>query len=594
MVQEKNIRDDTSIKTDSPDILLLANKKTKSIRVASDEAGKTDRFDKLNHENPPFLVIDKYSILENFLSNYFRQSKDPTEFRLFRAPLLDVKEAAPCMRDLFKENPSKECQDFAKKYEVKQISKNESINPLNKKEMNTIQEPKTQTQTEPAVNPSDRRFNEARIDWENISKLGISRDILERKGLLNEMLEGRKTSKLLPVKFNLGFAVINMDARLSFRQTAEGTLQLSVHGVHKQPKFDYPYYGHVFSEEDKKNLMETNNMGRLAKLSFRGSEEKVPCFISLDPLTNEIVAARADRIKIPEELFGQKLTVDEQNELSVGRKIYVESMISPKTGKEFDAHVQVNAEKWGIQLYFEKSLVKSMGGVDFTPQQTKDYNSGITIFVENMQRRNGGEPFSSFITKDANGNPLFTRYNPQSPEGNREIYIPKVINGVELTQQEHKALHRGVEIYLDNMVNDRGEVFSKFVKVDTESGRIYYSDKANGFNEIPEIKVPTHIMGKELTGTERAQLQEKGKIIEITDMTGFNGEKFSSLVQWNSRMGHFEFPKVKNDNPEQSTKQTEISTTAQTSRQSSESRQNSERQEVKKHDRNGFSAKIKV
>jgi hypothetical protein len=48
--QEQKIRDDTSQKTAelSPEILLLANTITKSIRVASDEAGKTDRFDKIN------------------------------------------------------------------------------------------------------------------------------------------------------------------------------------------------------------------------------------------------------------------------------------------------------------------------------------------------------------------------------------------------------------------------------------------------------------------------------------------------------------------------------------------------------------------
>ena len=52
MNEDQKIRDDTSTKTktakQSPDILLLANTKTKSVRVASDEKGKTDRFDKIN------------------------------------------------------------------------------------------------------------------------------------------------------------------------------------------------------------------------------------------------------------------------------------------------------------------------------------------------------------------------------------------------------------------------------------------------------------------------------------------------------------------------------------------------------------------
>jgi hypothetical protein len=95
----------------------------KSLRVASDEAGKTDRFDKLTkEENPPFLKITGNSILENFVSNYFRQSKDPTHFRLFRVPMLEAKDVAPHMRDLFTEKPSKEMLDFVRKYEVKPVS----------------------------------------------------------------------------------------------------------------------------------------------------------------------------------------------------------------------------------------------------------------------------------------------------------------------------------------------------------------------------------------------------------------------------------------------------------------------------------------
>ena len=49
MSEDQKIRDDTSVKTKmqaQQDILLVANMKKKSLRVASDEAGKTDRFDK--------------------------------------------------------------------------------------------------------------------------------------------------------------------------------------------------------------------------------------------------------------------------------------------------------------------------------------------------------------------------------------------------------------------------------------------------------------------------------------------------------------------------------------------------------------------
>ena len=591
--EEKKIRDDTSQKTaeQSPDILLLANTKTKHIRVASKEEGKTDRFDKINHENLPFLSIDKASILENFLSNYFRQGKDPTHFRFFKAPLDAVKSVSSFIRDIFNEVPSDDINDFMDEYEVKPViqankkenevkKENENHQNLKENKMDTVQE--TKTHSAAAETPANQRYTENMIDWETIGKFGISRDILEKKGALKDLLAGRKTEGLFTVKANFGKVVLDMQARLSLRKTPEG-VALAVHGVRKQPELDKPFYGHIFSDEDRKNLKETGHMGRLAHLSYRGSDEKTPCYISLDPFTNETLAANAQKVNIPEVICGVELSEKEITDLKEGRKIHVDGMVSPSTGKEFNADLQVSADKYGLQFSFEKGLVTSLGNVKLTKQQVEAYNSGKTIFLEDMQRK-GGEKFSSFITRDSNGNPMYTRYNPQSPEGAREIYIPKVINNVALSKDEFKTLQRGAPIYLDGMTTDRGEEFSRFVKVDLESGRIMYSDKENGFNERPEFKIPQELYGHKFSAEERAFLQD-GKTLHLTDLKGFekDKEKFSSYVNFNHRMGHFDFPKEHPDNP----KKTE--TTAQTAapevKQQPETPKSATRQTAKKDEK---------
>ena len=601
MNEVQNIRDGTTVQTDSPDILLLANTKTKSIRVASDEAGKTDRFDKINQENPPFLQIDKNSIVENFLSNYFRQSKNPTEFRFFRAPLPDVKDAAPYMRDLFQEKPSKELQDFANKYEVKPVSqaqKNESNNQFNKQSNNQLNEQKmstvqeNKTQSAPAVNASNHRFNEAMINWEQLNHFGISRDYLERAGLLDEMLKGYKTSKLVPVKANFGSATLATDARLSFQQTPEGHIALAMHGIRKQPELDKPFYGHIFSDEDKTNLRETGNMGRQAFLSYRGSEEKVPCLISIDKLTNEIVPCRAANVFIPNEVSSIELTEKEKEELREGKKIFVEGMISRK-GTEFDAHLQVNAERRGIEYIFDNDGQfnrKSIGGVSLTEKQIETLNIGKTIFLEDMTTKNG-QTFSSFVKLDENGNPGYTRYNPDTPEGAREIYIPKEINGVAITKDEDATLRRGTPIFLKDMVSRSGEEFSSFVKVDTETGRMSYAKTLDGFDEKPAFKIPDEVWGRKLKTNEKAQLQD-GKAVLITGMKGFDGKEFSSWLRVNQNQAKMDYFPENPEKPRHSARQTESSSTAQTARQ--DSKKQSEKEDKKQGKVKGFSAKIKV
>jgi hypothetical protein len=597
MNQEQSVRDGTSQKTASPeqqsDILLLANTEKKSIRVASDEAGKTDRLDKINQENPPFLKIDKNSIMENFLSNYFRQSKDPTYFRFFRVPLLEAKDAAPHLRDLFKEKPSKENQDFARKYEVKPLSQaqkndsnqsKESNHQLKNQKMDTGQE--TKTQTAPAVNASGQRFNEAMINWEQLAQFGISRDYLQRAQLLDEMLKGYKTSKLVPVKCNFGSATLATDARLSFRQMQDGQVALAMHGIRKEPELNKPFYGHIFSEEDKQNLKETGNMGRQAFLSYRGSEEKVPCLISIDKLTNEIVPCRAENVFIPKEVCGVALTEFEQNDLREGKKIFVDGMISKK-GNEFDCHLQINAERRGIEYLFDNDGQfnrKSIGGVPLTDKQIETLNEGKTIFLEDMTSKNG-QPFSSFIKLDENKNPQYTRYNPDSPEGAREIYIPKVINGVEITKDEDAMLRRGTPIFLKDMVSRSGEEYSSFVKVDTETGRMSTSKTLEGFDEKPSFKVPDEIWGVKLKATEKARLQD-GKAVEITGMKGFEGKEFSSWVRVNQNQGKLDFFTENPDKPRHS------ASTAQTNQQ--ESSRQSEKRAQKEEKPKKKSSKITV
>ena len=545
MSQKQKAGDVSSPKPEPPeqlsDILLLINTKKKSIRVASDEAGKTDRLDKINHDNPPFLKIDRSSILENFLSNYFRQNKDPTDFRFFRVPINIAKKAAQHLRELFKENPSQATLDFIRQYEVKptlqtQDSKIKDNYSQKEEIMNTTDTQPTQTET-----ASKQRFNEAMINWKQLEQFGVSRDYLKEKGLLDGMLRGYKSSQLVPVAANFGSAVLRTDARLSFQQSQEGPVVLAMHGIRREPELNRPYFGYIFSEEDRKNLKETGNMGRQAMISYNGSPAKEPYLVSIDRMTNEIVAVRADRAFVPDEVSGVKLTDHEKETLREGKAIFVEGMTSAKSGKEFDAHLQINAERRGIEYIFPNNGQfnrESIGGVELTRKQLEDLHAGKAIFVEDMKKKDG-ELFSSFVKLDVNGNPSYTRFNPDTPEGAREIYIPKEICNVRLTSEDRETLRAGKPVFLEDMINRKGEEFSSFVKIDTETGKISYARTEDRFDEKPVFKVPQEVWGVSLTTTQRAQLQD-GKAIHVTGMTGYNGQ-FDSWIKVNEKQGKLDY-----------------------------------------------------
>jgi len=555
---KKNVRDEplkpqVTENEQMSDIVFILDKMELILQAVS-KIGKDGKYSTVpadkEHSNS-FLKIDRYAnMFENFIKNFWSQLKDPTRFGILsvKADTLDSPEVKQAIEDLAAGKQTKAVEDFLKKYEIVPRDKeNQSINNQNQEEMAKKNETQQQAAQGDGTQQPKYRYNESMINWEELKNFGLSREYLMERGLLDQMLKGYKTNQVVPISMNFGSAVLRTDARLSFQQSVGGPIGLGIHGIRQKPELERPYFGHIFSEEDKKNLLETGNMGRVVELKGRNGEY-IPSFISIDKLTNEVVAMRAENAYIPQEIKGVKLTDQEINDLLEGKKVFIEGMIS-NNGKEFDAHIQVNAERRGIEYIFENDKLfnrQSLGGVELTKQQIEDLNAGKAIFVEGMERKDG-ELFSSYVKLDeATGRPSYTRYNPDSPEGAREIYIPNEIGGVKITAEEQQQLREGKVIFLNDMVNRKGEEFSSFIKADLETGRLSYSRTPDGFEQRAEFKIPEKVWDVKLTRNQRADLQS-GKAVLVEGIKGYDGKTISQYVKANFNQGRLDFY---NENPD--------------------------------------------
>lgn len=515
-----------------------------------------------------FLKFDKNSsILENFIKNFWSQLKNPTHFRLIRMTVHDYKMNKQAIRDLAEGKQTDAVKEFLKRYEIrpKENRKEQNVNQektetMAKKKQQQPQQPQEPLQqsevqqaaqgAQPQVPQAEQqpqapryRYNEDMIDWNALEKIGVSKASLEQEGLLDSMLKGYKTNKLVPLTLTLDAATIRMDARLSLIPMQNGQVGLGIHGIRKEPQLERPYFGHIFTEEDKKNLRESGNMGRVAELNLRGGTTE-PCLISIDKNTNELVAVRQEHVYVQDEVRGVKLSPDEIQTLKNGGQVFVDGMISNK-GKEFSATLQYSAERRGLEFIFPKDQAfnqQSLGGVQLSPTQLKMLSEGHTILVEDMKRRNSDEVFSSFVTLDkVTGRPNYTRHNPETGE----IYIPKEICNVQLTHEDKELLRKGQPVFLENMVNRKGEEFSAFVKLNMTTGNPQYSRTPDGFNEQQAPRIPAEVYGHVFTAQERANLQD-GKAILISDLKS-NGKQFSSYLKVNPGSGQLQYFQ---DNPD--------------------------------------------
>lgn len=510
-----------------------------------DEKGKVQTVPADERNENSFLKFEKNSsILENFIKNFWSQLKEPTHFRLIRMTIHDYKQNKQAIKELSQGKETDTMKEFLKRYEIRprenrEQSKNEKEKETmakkqtpQEKAQQPVQTPQTQEQQAPRY-----RYNENMVNWEALEKIGVSKASLEQQGLLDSMLKGYKTNKLVPLTLTLTSAKVKLDARLSFIAMPDGQIGLGIHGIRKEPELERPYFGHIFTEEDKKHLRETGNMGRVAELNLNGGTY-TPCLISIDKNTNELVAVRQENVYIPNEVKGIKLTADEINALKEGKPVYVDGMTS-KNGKPFDATLQYSAERRGLEFIYPESQgfnQQSLGGVQLSPSQIKMLSEGHTILVEDMKRTDGAL-FSSFVTLDkVTGRPQYTRHNPE----NGEIYIPKEICNVQLTPEDKEALRKGQPVFLENMINRKGEEFSSFVKLDMNTGRPQYSRTPDGFSERQAPIVPAEVYGHVFTAQERANLQD-GKAILVSDLKSANNKTFSSYLKVNANSGQLQY-----------------------------------------------------
>lgn len=70
------------------------------------------------------------------------------------------------------------------------------------------------------------------------------------------------------------------------------------------------------------------------------------------------MAVCADKIKLPEEIKGVKLNEEQRKDLSEGKPLYLGGMRS-RNGKEFNATVQINANRRSLEFRFDNTNVIS-------------------------------------------------------------------------------------------------------------------------------------------------------------------------------------------------------------------------------------------
>ncbi|MFR9543647.1 MAG: DUF3945 domain-containing protein [Rikenellaceae bacterium] len=400
------------------DVLLTEDGESGKMKVVAglDDEGKLKTVSPKQANDPDFMKIDRHgNALDNFLSNYFAQVKNPRHTGFYRVAKDGIEEIAGVISGLLK-NGGKEGEEFLKEYKV-------DTSKYERQDVDMARGAEEECEPHGQLKPQEQKqeykpLDADKIDWEAFAKIGISRESLEKSGALESMLNYRRSPNLHPITMTIDDMKLNTDARLSLRQADDGRVIPVIHAVRKEPELDRPFYGNTFTAEDKKSLLESGNLGRTINLNIKGVENRVPAYVSIDPKTNELVAYSSKNVRVPNEIKGVTLDDRQKQDLREGRAVYLEGMTA-KSGKSFNASVQINAAERGITFRFDEK-----------------------------------------------------RQVQQQSQGQDAVRIPNKLGGVQLTDEQRADLKKGEVVYIESLTDKKGDKYNAYVKVNEEKGKL--------------------------------------------------------------------------------------------------------------------------
>ena len=514
MVQKK--------KSDEQDVLVVRDEKTGEISVVAglSRDGTPKRAPAKAENTPDFLRFDRNSdLMDSFFRNFFRQCKEPSRFGFYRIAADQVENLLGVMKELLKDpeankeilsahkvdtsNYEKEAKqsegqaketassDDASKTQANTEKENVSSEQTNEKENDMEQKPEQtateqQAQTAPGVKQNLISGNDVNLQ-ELGAKYGIDFNSMNEKDM-KALLNYGKTG-LVIVKPTFGGEQIEIQARLSFRKDDNDQLQLVPHFVRNEPKLDVAYKGYTFTPEDKKNLLQNGNLGKVVDFPDKNTGELRPHFISIDRLTNEIVDIPTNKVRIPDTIGKTPITKDDKRVLYSG--IPLRKEIELANGRKFTPLLQVNVEQRGVEFVpgstrqaqgqkqngdkkqtADKQEQKAEGDAggqkkqqdpnhwlnedgtirrlntyfkkELTEQQKDDYVAGKTIEIKEVPNKNGSGTYTAYVKFD------FGKMQPRSYRNNPDLkqakeQIPTNENKVQVAVNEHGKTHEATK-----------------------------------------------------------------------------------------------------------------------------------------------------
>lgn len=286
-----------------------------------------------------FIKVDQRgNFFTNFGKNFLYHYNNPGRYSLYNIP---------------KETPVEQAKE---KIEAAQLPQNEAV----RKELASTRV------------YNNHRYNEREINWEQAARYGITPDVLKNsKDSLERMLQGKSSAVAFHIAKPSELGRESGDAKLSLFRDENGVVKFDIHYIRQAPKVGEDYRGYTLTEDDLKTLNQTGNLGKTVDMviDYRTKETR-PCYLSKDPVTNELFHMPVEQVRVPRKVKDYTLSPSEYEAALRGEEVPIR--FKSNNGNYYTTSIQMSAAERGVEFLWERSTKKLEEGQKQIQQQVSN------------------------------------------------------------------------------------------------------------------------------------------------------------------------------------------------------------------------------
>lgn len=243
-------------------------------------------------------------------------------------------------------------------------------------------------------------FEERELPLKELAEWGVTPDTMREHKCMGDFMKGRLTDTPIPIRKQVNGEWKEMGEACFCATKVDGQTQLMVLPVLKKEQFNMAPFDKLFTDEEKQRLAAEGHLGATKVMKDFATGRECECFVSYHEPTKRLTTLPVDAIKIPNQIYQQPLSVEEQNALRAGSSIEVND-IKRRNGQLISGTARVDANRRDVFFTTGGDRTLKVGqtinGASISQEQARLLENRQMVFVRNMRDPKTGRTYSEDV-----------------------------------------------------------------------------------------------------------------------------------------------------------------------------------------------------